>query len=111
VGEAVSRAGPHQFIAPEILANQEIQQSPKADIWSLFVTISYKLDVNGYQENMKKAKTDDAVCKLVLQAANCPVMVKLKDMTILDPERRASAAQMLLKHFEGRGLSTPRDEV
>jgi hypothetical protein len=51
------------------------------------------------------------VCKLVLQAANCPVMVKFKDMAILDPERRASAAQMLLKHFEGRGLSTPRDEV
>jgi len=32
-------------------------------------------------------------------------------MARVDPEERASAAQMLLKHFDGAGLSTPRNLV
>jgi predicted protein tyrosine phosphatase len=38
-------------------------------------------------------------------------MSKIQEMAIVDPERRASAAQMLVKCYNGVGLSTPRNQV
>jgi len=38
-------------------------------------------------------------------------MPELAEMASVEPESRASAAQMLVKHFDGRGLTTPRDKV
>jgi hypothetical protein len=35
----------------------------------------------------------------------------LKPMVAIDPLRRATAAQMLVKLFDGKGLTTPRDTV
>jgi hypothetical protein len=35
----------------------------------------------------------------------------IQEMAIVDPEKRASAAQMLVKCFNGVGLSTPRNQV
>jgi len=32
-------------------------------------------------------------------------------MAIVNPKKRASAAQMLLKHFDGAELNTPRNQV
>jgi hypothetical protein len=32
-------------------------------------------------------------------------------MAIVNPEERASTAQMLVKYFDGAGLSTPRNQV
>jgi hypothetical protein len=36
---------------------------------------------------------------------------KLTFTVVVDPVERASAAQMLVKHFDGAGLSTPRNQV
>jgi hypothetical protein len=36
---------------------------------------------------------------------------KIREMEIVNPEERASAAQMLVKYYNGIGLSTPRNQV
>jgi hypothetical protein len=36
---------------------------------------------------------------------------KIREMAIVNPEERASIIQMLVKHFDGTGLSTPRNQV
>jgi len=38
-------------------------------------------------------------------------MSQIREMAIFNPEKRASAAQMLVKCFNGEGLSTPRNQV
>ena len=38
-------------------------------------------------------------------------MSRIQEMAIIDLERRASAAQMLVKCYNGVGLSTPRNQV
>ena len=38
-------------------------------------------------------------------------MSRIQEMAIVNPERRASAAQMLVKCYNGVGLSTPRNQV
>jgi hypothetical protein len=44
-------------------------------------------------------------------ASNVDSVSKIREMVIVDPEERASAAQMLIKYFDGAGLSTPRNQV
>jgi len=48
LGNSRSSVGSRPFIAPEILSQQGTEQTPKADVWSLFVTLAYARDVNGY---------------------------------------------------------------
>jgi hypothetical protein len=36
---------------------------------------------------------------------------QIREMAIVDPLERASTAQMLVKHFGGAGLNTPRNQV
>lgn len=38
-------------------------------------------------------------------------MVEIKEMVIIDPVWRASAAQILLKLYDGRGLTTLRRQI
>ncbi|KAG9232394.1 hypothetical protein BJ875DRAFT_466998 [Amylocarpus encephaloides] len=44
-------------------------------------------------------------------ASNVDSVSKIREMAIVNPEERASAAQMLVKYFDGAGLSTPRNQV
>ena len=50
---------------------------------------------------------DDCYAKIDYQTA----AAALSPMAEENPEKRASAAQMLVKHFDGVGLSTPRAQV
>ena len=59
-----------------------------------------------------KFKTVAEVRRVVLSAASKVDSVsKIREMAIVNPEERASAAQMLVKYFDGAGLSTPRNQV
>lgn len=44
-------------------------------------------------------------------ASNVDSVSKIREMAIVNPEERASAAQILVKYFDGAGLSTPRNQV
>ncbi|KAL9013399.1 MAG: hypothetical protein Q9173_001901 [Seirophora scorigena] len=105
--QANTFAGSPLFMAPEVIRGT--RQTSKVDTWSLFVTVAYALNAKGYRE--KKINTLEEAITAALAAAADQSMAKIKEMAIVDPEKRASAAQMLIKHFGGEGLSTPRGNI
>lgn len=96
------------YMAPEVLEDKGIAQSSKVDVWSLFVTLAYALDVNGYRN--KALATRDKRVEATLEVAETQELRSLKDMVAIDPKHRASAAQMLLKVYDGEGFTTPRNQ-
>lgn len=102
-------AGTPLFMAPEML--QMGRQTHKVDVWSLYVTIVWTLDVHGFRTNPHHFTTydeiRDAVC--VIASAVSPVSL-IRKMAMINPEERASAAEMLDKLFGGAGRSFPKGE-
>ena len=108
--DATTFAGTCLYMAPEMF--QEGYQTPKLDVWSFFVTILWTLDVEGFRQRSNCFRNHAEVQRAVLSAAsNVDMVSKIREMAIVGPEERASAAQMLVKHFDGVGLSTPRHQV
>lgn len=105
--QAITFAGSPRFMAPEIL--QGGRQTSKVDTWSLFVTVAYTLNARGYRD--QQIDTYGGLITAALAAAHDPQMARIKEMAIVDPEKRASAAQMLVKNYDGAGLSTPRGNI
>jgi hypothetical protein len=91
---------------------QEVNQTHKVDVWSFFVTMLWILDAGEFRQRSNRFKTVAEAQRAVLSAAsNVDSVSKIREMAIANPEQRASAAQMLMKHFDGQGLSTPRNQV
>lgn len=108
--DATTHAGSNLYMAPEMY--QESEQTPKVDIWSFFVTILWILDAGEFRQRSNRFKSVAEVRRAVLSAAsNVDSVSKIREMAIVKPEERASAAQMLVKYFDGAGLSTPRNQV
>ncbi|KAL2175261.1 kinase-like domain-containing protein [Thermothelomyces heterothallicus CBS 202.75] len=106
---AVTVCGTTFYQAPELLRDYGPAgiQSPKMDIWSLFCTI---LDVHPkFNFPPWNAKSYHDV--LVAVRAAVPLIPKLADMAREDPAQRASAAQLLVAHFGGRGLTTRKSAI
>ncbi|KAL6409740.1 Serine/threonine-protein kinase RAD53 [Ilyonectria robusta] len=105
------------YMAPELnrLGPQEISgtgSQAKADVWSLFATMLWILDVNGYRERSSAFWThQEAVGAVVYEADNSAGMASIREMAIYRPELRASAAQMLLKIKHADDLTTPRNYI
>jgi hypothetical protein len=77
------------------------------DVWSLFATV---IDVHPkFAFPPRDAKTYHKIVRAV-QAAVL-LIPELADMAREDPVQRASAAQLLVAHFDGRGLTTRRAAV
>ncbi|KAK8074552.1 kinase-like protein [Apiospora hydei] len=107
---AVTKAGTQIFMAPE-LTQEKPPQTDKLDVWSLFVTMLWTLDSDGFRAKAQIFTGELAAQSEVLRLADDPNLAKLADMGRADPEKRASAAQMLIKNFEGKGLVTARAQV
>lgn len=109
---ARSNVGSPIFKAPELLRKtpgREVPQTPKLDIWSLFVTVAYAMDADGYRS--KQLDLDEQKIGAALEAARTPDLLPIKDMAETEPYKRPSAAQMLVKWYGGNGLTTPLDQV
>ncbi|KAK2812448.1 hypothetical protein FQN50_001449 [Emmonsiellopsis sp. PD_5] len=106
---AHSQVGSPLFMAPEVYRGQA--QTHKVDVWSLFVTMLWLVDVNGFRQASMKFKAADDVVKAVSSATSNEKFSKIQEMVIVNPEERASAAQILLKIFGGEGLSTPKNQA
>lgn len=109
--------GTKLYMAPELngLGPQEITgtgSQAKADVWSLFATMLWILNVNGYRERSSAFQTHQEAVEAVVHAAdNSAEMVNTREMAIYRPELRASAAQMLLKIGCADDLTTPRNRI
>jgi serine/threonine protein kinase len=98
--------GSPMFMAPEMYFHTH-PQTPKLDVWSLFVTILSITRTAGFgDERLSKYKE---VLDLVRTAAT--MLPNISPMAREDPELRASAAQMLVQCFQGDGLTTPRGRI
>lgn len=104
---AVSTSGTPLFMAPEIDKGE--RQSCKVDVWSLFITLLWTLDINGFRRSNLTGRTQ--IREAILNVTSNSSMSGLKQMAVIDPLQRASVAQMLIKYFNGDGLTTPRNKV
>jgi serine/threonine protein kinase len=112
VVDATTFAGSRLYMAPEMFGKEA--QTCKLDVWSLFVTMLWVLDIEGFRQTEKadEFKSIGEAQEAVLHAAaNVDTILRIREMAVVNPEGRASAAQMLIKCFNGEGLSTPRNQV
>jgi serine/threonine protein kinase len=106
---AATFAGSPLYMAPEMF--QKGKQTHKVDVWSLFVTMLWTLDVGGFRMRSDAFRSVDDAQKAVLLAASTADVSNIQEMARANPDERASAAQMLVKCFNGTGLTTPRHRV
>ncbi|OJD15570.1 STE protein kinase [Emergomyces pasteurianus Ep9510] len=109
IDAAKSGVGTPMFMAPEVLQTKRSLQTPKVDIWALFVTMAYVKNADGYR--LKQLFLIEHFITAAREAANTPSLLMIKDMAEIEPENRASAARMLVKNFSGKGLTTPLNNV
>ncbi|KAI3334146.1 kinase-like domain-containing protein [Ustulina deusta] len=100
-------AGSPLYMAPEI--SQGGRQTHKVDVWSLCATILWTLDVDEFRQRSNEYRSFEDCHRAVQSRA--PKVRLIEEMGRVNPEERASAAQMLIKCFDGEGLSTPRNQV
>ena len=91
---------------------REGAQTDKVDVWSLFVTMLWTLDAGKFRQRSNQFKSNAEVHRVVVFAAsNVGTVSKIRDMAIVNPVERVSAAQVLVRYYDGVGLSTPRNQV
>ncbi|KAI1326338.1 kinase-like domain-containing protein [Xylariaceae sp. FL0255] len=110
--EAQSLRAANRFtVAPEVAGRG--QQSSKSDVWSLFVTMVLLLNARNFQETAKRfikaSQFQLEVLRIAVDGTN--IMSPVREMAIPISEKRCSAAQILLKYFHGKGLTTPRTDI
>ncbi|KAH7175620.1 calcium/calmodulin-dependent protein kinase [Dactylonectria macrodidyma] len=106
VGDAQSRVGTGPYMAPELEHSSSLPQTPKMDVWSLFVTLAYAVNGAGFQK--KPLHTTALLIQAVQDAANDVVLKPFRDMAIVNPSQRATAGDMLDKIFAGKGRTTEK---
>lgn len=101
---AATIVGSPLYMAPEIVRGA--QQTHKMDVWSLYVTMLWTLDVNGFRTILRHNGGKETYDDIKFIAAQQGPVASLREMAKFDPNERASAAQMLIKCYRGEGLST-----
>ena len=103
-------AGSTFYMAPEVQSGAG-KQTPKADVWSLFVTVLWALDVGGLRQLEETNTNYEEIKNAILSAAKLAVCARFREMARPDPAGRPSAAQMLVELYNGDGLTTQRNKV
>lgn len=72
----------------------------------------WTLDAGGFRQRSNQFKSVEDAQEAVLHAAsNVDTVSKIQELAAVNPKERASASQMLVKYYNGVGLSTPRNQV
>lgn len=103
-------AGTMNYMAPEMF-RKGLTQTHKVDVWGLYVTMLWTLNVKGLRQVLDRGKPIEEIHEAVMSAASNPKIASIREMANYDPANRPSAAQMLVKCFNGEGLTTPRNKV
>ncbi|PGG99052.1 serine/threonine protein kinase [Blastomyces parvus] len=102
--------GTQLYMAPEVARGGE--QTPKADVWSLFVTMVWTFDCQGFREKSRQFVNNADIYKAIDSIATSEDCVaSIKEMAVQDPRGRASALDMLQKcrNSVAHGAPTPMD--
>ncbi|KAK2798299.1 hypothetical protein FQN50_008904 [Emmonsiellopsis sp. PD_5] len=107
---AVSRVGTHLYRAPEI--SEGLEQTHKVDVWSLLVTIIWTLDTGRFRQLSRRFRSNAEIYTAIsVIVANEQDIFTIREMGVFNSTYRASAAQMLVKCYQGNGLSTPWNNI
>jgi serine/threonine protein kinase len=107
---AVTSVGTPIYMAPEM--GRKGGQTHKADVWSLFVTLLWTLDEEDFRQRSTQFKCYEDILEAILSTASRGERISaIREMAIVNVEERASAAQMLVKWCNGKGLSTPLNQI
>ncbi|KAM3496789.1 hypothetical protein MY10362_009840 [Beauveria mimosiformis] len=101
--------GTPQFAAPEIFKREE--QTSAVDMWSLFMTIAWTIDLCGYRSLTWQDYSQQLQWVIGLAENYWEYLYDVQEMVVIDYTKRATAAQMLIKVFKGNGLTTQRINV
>ncbi|KAM3528850.1 hypothetical protein MY4038_005677 [Beauveria bassiana] len=101
--------GTPQFAAPEIYKHE--QQTTAVDMWSLFMTIAWTLDLYGYRSLTCQDYSQQLQWVFALAENYWQCLYDVHELVVIDYTKRATAAQMLIKVFDGNGLTTQRINV
>lgn len=101
---AKSVAGTEIYMAPEV--KRGAKQTSKADVWSLFITVLWVLNANFRQLAQTNSFVYERVLVAVHDATAMDQLQQIREMARVDPEARASAAQIHLRLFGAQGLTT-----
>lgn len=99
-------AGTLMFMAPEAYLHPSWPQTSKMDVWSLFVTLAYVMNVAGFRR--KAQGTPRRRAKAIREAAKDEKLQRVQAMVIEYPDDRAAAGYILEKVYGGEGRTTPR---
>ncbi|KAI0448492.1 kinase-like domain-containing protein [Xylaria acuta] len=108
---AETTVGTWYYMAPEL--NQHGITTHKADVWSLFVTLLWTSGNKDFRNLQKTQKGGMQGIYNTIFAIGLHerLLGDMREMAALNPEARASAAQMLVKCYGGQGLTTPLCQI
>lgn len=97
------------FMAPEVIYGDI--QTAKLDVWSLYVSMVWVLDDQGFREKCLQLEINRGAERLFQGISNLlwPIPTRLRniqDMIKFDASSRASAGDMLEQLYQGRGRTT-----
>ncbi|KAI1941273.1 hypothetical protein LOZ66_001787 [Ophidiomyces ophidiicola] len=81
------------------------------DVWALFMTMMWVMDVHGFRHLEPRLRSPVEAQQLVEMAKIDTVQSRIQEMAAFDLSCRASAAQILVRLFRGKGLATPIQKV
>ncbi|KAL1906697.1 hypothetical protein Sste5344_007549 [Sporothrix stenoceras] len=104
--DARTYVGTEKFMAPEVCDRK--LQACTVDIWSLFVTIVWIYDTDGFRsyETIDNMELRDKITEIAQQ----DMYAHIRDMAIQDPSRRVSASRLLAR-LEGSSASMPQSSL
>ncbi|KAL7949352.1 calcium/calmodulin-dependent protein kinase [Trichoderma barbatum] len=105
VENAQTFAGTSLYMAPELDVRPTPPQTPKMDVWSLFVTLAWAMNMGNFRN--KPLHTSALKARAIQEAADEEMFQEIRDMAFVDPSQRATAGDMLDKLFDGKGRTTP----
>ncbi|KAJ4161679.1 uncharacterized protein LMH87_007704 [Akanthomyces muscarius] len=106
---AQSFCGSPQFMAPEVFQHQEYTVA--VDMWSLLMTILRTLDLAGYRARKFNEYWSHLEWVISTISDHWDTLGSIHELAVIDSRKRATAAQMLVKNFQGDGLTTDKQKV
>ncbi|KAK2781145.1 hypothetical protein FQN52_001792 [Onygenales sp. PD_12] len=94
------------FHAPEIL-NRKPVLSTKIDVWALYVTLIYLVNVSGHRLQLLHSRTDTDLIEVIRRSTHEACFNDFAAMATVEPTARATSGQMLARNFQAPGLPMP----